>query len=460
VSQLHQLIGACTGAERQLLRNLSLRGKEKEVFDLVFGHAGEELPANDSITAAVKVSETHLYKINSVLTRKCYECLVPEGGMHLLEYLAKKNLYVQLHHEISVLEKQLKAAKDPSLPAFYLSCFRLLIDAPFRYFDKKLSAAFGKKYLEAKKDRTLSDDLFVELQSFFAEVNRTAAQKDHAKQSARLLNRLRRYEKELEGTGHHLACYYLYRSFCSYYNYYEKNNAQVLAYLQKAMALRDKIRDCFPINVGQFLRLLYADALFQDGRTDTASGSYEEVFREGVDEGMYGYYYHCEQYVLTCIISGQLDKARTLLEKIFDPVIDRKQDIYATRGALAYAKLYITAGDYKKALGYINLGRSINEKTFYLPFDLQLRVLENLCFYFKGEYDFAHQLTLRNLKFLNSQKAESSLEDYKLLFRIISAFIKARESRKDLPERFTKDFERISAQYRNLYCDLIGNLER
>jgi tetratricopeptide (TPR) repeat protein len=163
---------------------------------------------------------------------------------------------------------------------------------------------------------------------------------------------------------------------------------------------------------------------------------------------------------LLCIIHRQFEKAAQLLKTIFDPCIAKRQDIFATRGALSYAKLYLSTGDHKKALHYINLAREINEKTFYLPFDLQLRVLENICFYKKGEYDFAQQLTVRNLKFLHSQEADSSLDDYKLFFRILAAFIKCAEEKRSLPEKFRKDHERIGMQYRNLYCNLLPELER
>ena len=229
-------------------------------------------------------------------------------------------------------------------------------------------------------------------------------------------------------------------------------------YLKKAIALKDQVQPFFPVDVGAFLQLLSADALFQDNHFKEAFTLYEKVFSRQVDEQMYGYHYHCEQHALLAIICEENEKAFSILRKVFDPCIEQKQDIYATRGALTYAKLFTALGDHKKALHYINIAREINEKTFYLPFDLQLRVLENLCFFFKGDDDFAHQLTVRNLKFLHSQKMDAVLKDYLTLFRIISALIKCRQDHKPLPAKYQADYVRISSQYMNLYCNLLSAL--
>lgn len=461
MSQLHSLLNTCDEKERERLDRLTLRGKEKEVFDLVYDHIGKELPENDALLKRFDITETHLYKINSVLVRKCYEVLEPEGGFALLEFLRKKNLYVQLRHELGVQDKLVIAsAGTEEKERFYLSCFRLLIDVPYRYYDKKLTDAFGKKYLGAKKNKTLSDELYLKFQGLFADMNRAAAQKDPQKASGITVDKLKKFEAELEGSKHFLAQYYLYRSFCSYYSYYEKNAAMVQEYLKKAISLKEKVQPFFPVDVAAFLQLLSADALFQDNQFKEAFDLYEKVFAGKVDEQMYGYHYHCEQHALLAIICGENDKAFSILKKVFDPCIEQKQDIYATRGAMTYAKLYTAMGDHKKALNYINIAREINEKTFYLPFDLQLRVLENLCFYFKGDDDFAHQLTVRNLKFLHSQKMDAVLKDYVTLFRIISAFIKCRQDRKPLPAKYQGDFDRISKQYMNLYCNLLCDLDK
>src|SRR6185369_92712 len=103
------------------------------------------------------------------------------------------------------------------------------------------------------------------------------------------------------------------------------------------------------------------------------------------------------------LVNGEYEKAQHILDDNFANIIEYDKDIYATRGALAFAKLYLSTGDYKQALKYINTAKQINEKAFYVPFDMQIRMLENIYFFLKGDHDFALQLANRNLKFLSAQ---------------------------------------------------------
>jgi hypothetical protein len=461
MSQLHRLINTCNPLEFQAIEALPLRGKEKQLFDFTLKYRNSELPDNTEITKELDLSDTHLYKINSVLIRKCFDVLVPSGDLELLDYLKRKNLVVLLKHEMAFLEKEKLAANDKhTLEVFYLKCFHLLIDIPFKYYDKKLAETAAQNYLSVKKDRTLSDELYIKFHLLFADINRAAASKSPHKGFNYTLKDLQQFEADLENTTHYLARFYLYRTFCSYYNYYEKDNTKILAYLNKAIALKDHIKDFFPLNIDHFLRLLYADGLFQNYAFEESYSIYTKVYEEKLDEKMYGYYYHYEQYVLLAIILKHLDKAVQTLVTVFQPCIDSKLDVHATRGALAYVKYYLTLKEFKQTLGYLKIVKDINEKVFYQPFDIQIRVLENLYFFHKADYEFALALANRNLKFINAQEeTKEQLSDYSVLFKIIIGFINQYyRGKTGVPEKYKEEFERIGKQYRNLYCDLIADM--
>ena len=202
------------------------------------------------------------------------------------------------------------------------------------------------------------------------------------------------------------------------------------------------------------MRLLYADALLGFNKEEHSFSLYKEVFDEGINETMYGFYYHCEQYAVAAILLNKFDKAERLLSKYFDSCLERKNDIYATRGALAYAKLYLSNGEYKKAQNYIKTGIEINEKTFYLPFEIQLRVLENIYFFLQGDYNFAKQLAQRNAKFITNQKTELT-KNYRHFFKLITALIQCIEQKKDFPAPLIQEYKIIEKNFRNVYCDLI-----
>ncbi len=457
MSQLHSLLQSLNKNEIALIKSKRLIGKEKELFGFICSYANSALPDTEIVLKKVNLSNSHYYKIHSILLKKCYDWLVPTNTLDLLLFLKRKNLFNLLRHEILAQEKHLKKNISES-EIFYLKCFHLFIDFPYKYYDKELTDSFGAKYLKNKKVATETDKLYVKYHKLFSDVNRIAAKKNPIKALGISINDLYTEEKKLEKTTHHLAKYYLYRSICSYYTYYEKNNSKVIEYLKKGIALKKHIAYFFPINIVQFLELLYADALFTNNNISEASEIYHSTFSSGVSEDMYGYHYHYEQFCLILIIENKFDSALSILNTTFQPCIDNKMDIYATRGAMTYAKLFISNNDLKNALTYLNIAKIINEKAFYLPFDIQLRVIENIYFFMKKDYEFAHQLATKNIKFLRSQEQGKIFDDYILLWKFIQSLINCIFKKVAMDKVLEDEFEYLHLRYINLYCNLISKI--
>jgi hypothetical protein len=459
LSQLQALLQTLSERELAELNGLRLIGKEKIVFDFTRKHLTGPFPEIPAVVASLNISDAHYYKINSVLLRKCYVALVPPQGTDLLKYLKKKNLFNLLRHEILFQDKKSAALKSgKELVDFYQACFHYLIDLPYKYYDKKLVALFGKKYLAAKGKYSESDELYIKFHTLFADINRIAARKNPRKSINITLAALLKHEEELSKGKHYLATYYLYRCICSYYSYYDNQPEKVLEYLRKAMTLKDHIAAFFPIDISLFLQLLYADALFTNNKIAEAEEIYNKAFDKGIDENMYGYYYHCEQYILVSTIRQKYDQAKKMLDQVFLPCIDNRLDIYATRGAMCYVKYYLSNNDLKNALSYLNTAKVINEKTFYLPFDVQLRVLENIYFFLKKDYDFSYQLANRNIKFLKAQEQTDIFGNYLLLWKMFVGMLNAISKKANLSEELVKDYEFLNSRFMNLYCGLLEKI--
>lgn len=456
MSQLQSLLQTLSPQETGALNALRLIGKEKSVYDYTRKHLSGEFPEIETMLKDLQITDAHYYKINSVLLRKSYQLLVPEQGLELLQYLKRKNLFHLLRHEMLFQDKKFIASKtQKEQEEFYLSCFHYLIDFPYKYYDKKLTTQFGHKYLDKKSNCTESDRLYVKFHTLFSDVNRMAARKNPKKALGLTLADLYRYEKELEPTKHYLAKYYLYRSIGCYYFYYENEPDKLITYIEKAIELKDKIAYFFPVDIGIFLQLMHADALFSNDQVEEAEKIYAIAFKSGVNENMYGYYYHCEQYALVSIIRQKYEQAKAFLDIVFQPCIDNRLDIYATRGAMCYVKLYLSNGELKQALSYLNTAKAINEKTFYLPFDVQLRVLENIYFFLKKDYDFSFQLATRNIKFLKAQEQEDIFKNYLLLWKMIIGMINCMNKGNELSKQLISDYEYLNKRYKSLYCGLL-----
>jgi hypothetical protein len=456
MSQLHKFIDSLNAAELNALQQVRLIGKEKSVFDLTFSYRNKNFPEPDEICDQLEISPAHLYKINSVLLNKSYGVLVPAGGLRLLEYLKQKGQFILIRSEARTQEKQLLQLRTGKniLEKFYLGLFHLFIDFPFRYYDKKLVDEYGKKYLESKVSRNKSDDLYVHYHKLFADVNRCAASRNPIRSFATDFRSELQQENILKREKHYLALYYLHRAEASWYTLYEPNHQKKLAALEKAIKLKDKIAWFFEIDIGGFLQLLYADALLTGNEPEKALEVYNEVFKKGLSENMFGYYYFCEQYALLKIINKEMDAAQKFLDTVFSSCIKQGLDIFASRGALAYAKLFLAKKQFKDAVHYINTGYSINEKNYYLPFEVQLRLLETIAFAGKKEYDFALKLCRRNLKFAENPGEKKILEEYILFWTGLEELLKLRKKNKEAESELIGTIKQFSDKYRNLYCGL------
>jgi hypothetical protein len=457
MSQLHLFLSAMDDTSLNQLEDLNLRGKEKEILDYTLRFRHKEFPDSDTVAEKLKVSKTHLYKLNSVILSKCFCLFFKNDVFALLDHLKQKGLLVLMRSEAKTAEQSfIKKASATEREQFYLRLFHLFIDVPYKFFDKKTVRTYGEKYLANKAGKTLSDQLYVEHHILFADCNRCAALKNPIKTFGTSEQELLKKEKELEGSQHYLAQYYLYRTLISFYTWYQKNPEHIKPYLKKCIALKEEIRYFFPVDIGQFLNLLYADRLFAEQNIEEAYAIFKKEFEKGVKQNMYGYHSHCEQYSLLCILKGETEKAKQLLDKVFSPLIELKADILATRGCLSFAKLYLSQNDFRLAMQYIQTGMSINEKTTYLPFELQLRLLETICFYRKKDYLFGERLAARNLKFVLAQNDKPLLADYIELFRIIIQFCKVHLKGKKIAETDREELLKYDQKYLNIYCGLLA----
>ena len=153
MSQLHLFLNTLKEPEKKSLGNMNLRGKEREAFEYTLRFLRKEFPESDKVIQDLGVTKTHMYKLNSVLLSKCYQCLFPNDIFLLLAYLKQNGLYVLMRTEAKAAEKELLENLSPKEKEdFYLRLFHLFIDVPYKYFDKKIVLEYGDKYLKADKE--------------------------------------------------------------------------------------------------------------------------------------------------------------------------------------------------------------------------------------------------------------------------------------------------------------------
>jgi hypothetical protein len=459
MSWLHQLLNSLNTDEINSLQSIKFRGKEKEVFKIYLAHLHINNPEKEEICTRLKISTTHFYKINSVLISRIFKHFFKDDLISLIEFLSSRHLYNLLKTEIHQRAKDIEKAPYQNKEKFLLELFRKAIDLPFSCYDEKLVNYVSNTYLEVKKDSGEADKNYIFFHKLFADCNRFAATRKPEKYFVLTENTLFEYEKKLIEQKHHLALYYLYRTFISFYTYYTPNPELQLVYLEKTIGMKGEIKKFFPIDIGVFLELLKADVYFSNKRFEQAFKIYDGIFSTGVEKEMYGYYYHCEQFALVAIILKNYSRAEMFLNKTFNPLIAAREGIFATRGLLAFSKLFLSVGDHKKAIQKINLANEINQKSFYLPFDLQLRVLECFAFYFKKDFEFVKQLVQRNVKFLTSLGSKKTYEIYFKFCTVLSNVVSCKEKSKALSLSNRNEIERLHSNLVDIYGNLFLKLK-
>ena len=255
-----------------------------------------------------------------------------------------------------------------------------------------------------------------------------------------------------------MALYYLYRTAINYYSYYENNNFEALNYINKAIGIKSEIEHFFDIDIGKFLQLTYADILLNNNQTEEAFIAYNEIFINGVEPEMFGYYYHSEQFIIASLCVDNFAVANKTLNDVFKPILGYNDNANVMRGLLSYSKFYLANGDYKLAIHNITEARNINNKSFYLPFDLQTRVLENMCFYLKNDFDFTKQLTNRNIKFLQALPSKKLYEDYFLFFKTLSLIASVEIKQGKVTTAILKSLEVLNLKFTPVYGNIISNI--
>jgi len=461
MSWLISVLNIITETEERTLCGLHLKGKERKVYDLLWKNRNSKALDVPAFCEKLEITQTHYYKINSVLIGKIYICLYKNEKLKLFYWLKKNGLYTLLKNEISNVIK-LPANyifDDTDSSNFYLQVFHLCLDLPFETYNEKLTDAIGELYLSTKNINIEAEKNYVKFHKLFANCNRNSATRNPQKLINYTITFFDDNENELLENEHWLALYYLYRMGCNYYFFYESNAETSLNFINKAVKIKDKISYFFNIDLNIFLELNYADILLSNNLIAEAFEKYNKQLGNGVDENMFGYYYHFEQYVISSICTNNFDVAQNILSSIFDPLQKTNDAVNKMRGLLGNAKLALSSLNFRATLGHLNAARNLNNKSFYLPFDLQIRVIENICFVMKNDLDFAKQLASRNLKFLQGLPSKKNNEDYFTLFKTIFSICTLVNKKQKLSASIHNVIQNLNNKFASVYCNLIKRLQ-
>lgn len=456
MNYLHDLINVLKESELELLRALELPQRQRNVLHTMLSFRHRELPQVPELLKALEMSSQHFYKVNSVLLDKCYEKFVPQRGAQLLSFLAVKDLYRHLYHEMRLQEKKLLKTSPGEIAEFYQQCFELLQSQSVKNFNEDAIREFGAKYLAAKKDKTYGDELYIEARLLRSEIISIGARAQNVEERERIFKKVSALEERFKNVAHPLARYWLHHAWAQYYAALHEGEdfaQHMLGHLLKALEICEDSPEICKGGDRAFTVSKIAEAYYGESDFTKAFEMYDGLFKSGEIESQKRFY-HTTKFVQICIILGEYARAQELLDDQFGVYIASREKAMTTMGSISYAKLYLASGDLLKAKESIDLGFELNTKNYYVQYEIELRNLQNTYFFLKEEWELAEDLARRNLKFLTSKGFTMETSAYGYFYKMVLAFINMKLHKVKFPEVLEERY----AQYQHSYFAVYGKL--
>lgn len=452
MSWLRKLIDVLDTEEKNTVLKISLRGKEKQMMHLYLNYSSSE-NYKEEILDKMGITETHFYKINSVLIEKILSEFDQKNILKRVHFLNQKEFYSLLKTEVLLfIKKNNKRFNDPQLA---LELFRKCIDLPFNEYDEKLVDKAGVFYLESLGKTLPEHREYIFYHTMLADCNRFASKKNSTKYFRYTEAELLEFEKKINKK-YHLAHYYLLRTILSYYTYYFYKPELQIKYIDKAIQLKPYIKHHFPIDLDVFFSLLKADVYYSNYKFSQSLKIYNEAFRKKISKETYGYFYHCEQYILNHLIAGNNARAAKLIVDLFEN--DNTGGINHLRYLLTKSKFYLNCKDFKEANSLILKAYELNQKSVFLPFEIQIKVLENMLFYLKKDFEFCKFLAIKNLNYFKTNKGFP--ENYLLLFKTIKLCCIQKIKKATISKNTMEIIEQLNEKLSGIFPHIIINLNK
>ncbi|HYF03793.1 MAG TPA: hypothetical protein VEC36_10485 [Patescibacteria group bacterium] len=457
MNYLHELINVLKDEELEKVHSLEIPQRQRDVLHTMLSFRHRELPGVPELLKALDMSSQHFYKVNSVLLDKCYEALVPQRGLQLLTFLTIKDLYRHLYHEVRMQEKKLLKGSSETDAEFYRQCFELLQGQSVKNFNEKVIRDFGAKYLSVKKDKTLGDELYVEVLLLRSEIVTISARGQNEQEQQRILKILTGLEERFKNVAHPLAQFWYHHALAQYYAAMHQDDDfahHMLEHLLKALELCDGVPEMCKGGERAITVSKIAEAYYAESNFEKAFAMYDELFKSGEIE-LQKRFYHTTKFVQICIILGKYARAEELLDDQFGLYIASREKAMTTMGSISYAKLYLASGNFLKAKEYIDLGFELNTKNYYVQYEIELRNLQNTYFFLKEEWELAEDLARRNLKFLTGKGFRLETSAYGYFYKMVLAFMNMRLHKAKFPQNLEKRFQQYQYSYFAVYGKLL-----
>lgn len=456
MSQLQAFLNVLQPNEINKLKKVRLIGKEKRVFDFIYSYRYKELPDVEMICDEIGITTTHFYKICSVLMDKFYEELIPGRGYNLLFYLNRKDLYSHFTHEMLMQEKELlkSGASKSEIELFYSRCFELLQRVSAKNLDEDLILSYGEKYLKSKNNKIEHDEYFVRNSYLATKLYLLKATRKDIETSKEIFEELTKTEAVLANSKNIKAKFQLNKAMSVYYNHSTGEPQKVIQYLNQNLKLIEANKAEFGEEELALTKCKIAEMYYMDSDFDKSFSEYFTNFNL-YREVLLNDFYHHAKFAQVALIVGKYDFAKEIIENRFNIFIESKQPGTGTMGSLLFAKYYLLTGEHATANKYIQQAKKLISKSFYIQYEFETRILENIYFILRDDVKQAKSLLKKNIKFMNSKGFNMKNSEMIYVFVLLQEILKPDFAERRLNLRLQSKYDLLNKSYAAVYGKLL-----
>jgi hypothetical protein len=282
----------------------------------------------------------------------------------------------------------------------------------------------------------------------------------------RLEQRLRRNDARIADNTAPLAQYRQLKAWITYYGQLQRNSEERTRCLQAAADLCDRHPDIFS-REDKVLTLCQIAEEHYFYHTDLATPlrMYRELY-ERYPDVLRSEHYHTAKYIQLCLSNGEYQEGEKMLAGCFgtEANLEVHGGGMAKNVALLWAKLLLLTDRYGPARRHIDDATLLNQKNFYLQFEIECRMLHTALSFLEGDFDLVERRLPAHIKYLRSKGITyTTSRYYPWFFKLVGAIIDEQTTGKPLPPKLEAKLddymEGAAAQYGVLLRKLRGTKE-
>ncbi len=460
---LEQLLYSLNEPELELLQPISTGStKISSYLSVLIENRKQGILDKEFIKKKFNIDEGALRKMRSVLFSKCLASLSPEGGMKLLNFLSTHRLREIFIRESESLIRQTKKRKisKREKAEIYLECIMGYLRLPYSLFEEKKVNEYLNEFLSVydKQDKSVLAGI-IKLNKIFILIVKSYYRFEIVENNyIRFYEEIKSVEKETVrfNTPRLIAlteALYLVLDF-----YYKANYEELQNRFEKVVKAYSSFSGSHTID--EYLAVSFYRAYNQlmIGNLRKSNNLFKQMETE-MQNAFSSYPNINYRYVISLLLTDR-NEAKRVLERYLNKSIIAFDNDSIVLSSVGNAMYYLLENNPDKAITYINQFWEITDRKEFFLFEYTIRIIEIICFYQRGDDEFAITQMKRFRQFIRGKSKRMGILSISIqINNLVLIFEKFINKEIQLAE-FEKELTTLLQKKNNIIIELFINAAR